>query len=318
VTEFQRLCQSSPNPLTRELLQAGLGDRAPERGAERALVALGVGVLAQTATAAASAATAGAVTTTTTTTAVASSAAGAGATAAGAATAGAATAAGSGGALLGSLALSKLFALGAAGGIGFAGGAAWLKHEAREPAALVREAPAPRATAAEHAELSAGALQPSPRQALDDPSVELEAPGKPEPVPTERRAAARLPGESGTARNSAASAAQPSPPQNPVPELPSVAVLPRAGGTLAREVALIDAARQALNAGAPPRALAELERYERERVTGTLDREALLIRIDALALSGQRAQAASLARDYLARYPMDAHAARLRALSAEP
>jgi len=95
----------------------------------------------------------------------------------------------------------------------------------------------------------------------------------------------------------------------------SVGALPLEAGALAREVERIDQARAAVAAGAGERALAELERYARERETGVLDREAWLLRIDASLLLGQGARAGELARGYLARFPRDAHEARLRAIA---
>jgi hypothetical protein len=83
---------------------------------------------------------------------------------------------------------------------------------------------------------------------------------------------------------------------------------------LASEVANIDAARRALAAGDAAIALQQLERYYSRARTGTLDREAQLLRIDALLRAGQADRAYQLAEQYLARYPQDPHAARLRGL----
>lgn len=83
---------------------------------------------------------------------------------------------------------------------------------------------------------------------------------------------------------------------------------------LAVEVATIDAARRALAGGDARAALAQLEQYDARERTGTLDREAQLLRIDALLGAGQRAGAHQLAAQYLGRFPQDPHAARLRAL----
>lgn len=83
---------------------------------------------------------------------------------------------------------------------------------------------------------------------------------------------------------------------------------------LLRDVALLDRARSALRAGNAARALTELNRYDAERETHILDREAQLLRIEALVQSGNRKQASELARAYLAAFPGDAHETRLRAL----
>jgi hypothetical protein len=85
-------------------------------------------------------------------------------------------------------------------------------------------------------------------------------------------------------------------------------------GQLGREVQIIDRARQALNANDPARALKELDAFERSEQTGVLEREARVLRIDALLGQGQASRARLLAEQYLQLYPNDAHAARLRGL----
>ena len=86
-------------------------------------------------------------------------------------------------------------------------------------------------------------------------------------------------------------------------------------GPLTIELERIDGARAALASGAAERALTELSEYERIRSTGTLDREAWILRIDALLALGKRGEARELARGYLERFPKDAHATRLRELA---
>jgi hypothetical protein len=86
---------------------------------------------------------------------------------------------------------------------------------------------------------------------------------------------------------------------------------------LAREVQLIDRARRALASGDAARALAELDELERRATSGVLDREAWILRIEALHLVGQKARARGLAERYREAYPNDAHDARLRALLEE-
>lgn len=93
----------------------------------------------------------------------------------------------------------------------------------------------------------------------------------------------------------------------------STAMLPERAD-LAVEVANIDAARRALSKGDAGIALQQLEQYYGRPRTGTLDREAQLLRIDALLRAGQTASAHQLAEQYLASYPQDPHAARLRGL----
>jgi hypothetical protein len=100
-------------------------------------------------------------------------------------------------------------------------------------------------------------------------------------------------------------------------DLPSSALVPD-GRNLGREVAQIDAARQAVAAGNARAALNHLDDYAALDRTATLDREAQLLRVDALLLSGSKAAALSLAQAYLAQHPGDPHSARLRALVQAP
>jgi hypothetical protein len=88
----------------------------------------------------------------------------------------------------------------------------------------------------------------------------------------------------------------------------------RPPGSLARDVARIDSARSALAANDATRALGELDAYERSPRAGVLDREALLLRIDALARQGATDEMRVLALQYLQRFPDDAHAPRVRQL----
>ncbi len=103
----------------------------------------------------------------------------------------------------------------------------------------------------------------------------------------------------------------------PAPSAPASASLPD-GQSLTREIALIDGARRALATGDAPGALRQLDEHDGQARTGTLDREAQLLRVDALAHAGQPDAARALAERYLARYPNDPHAARLKALLAAP
>jgi hypothetical protein len=86
---------------------------------------------------------------------------------------------------------------------------------------------------------------------------------------------------------------------------------------LLRDVALLDDARRALKAGDTARALTLITRYDTERQTHVLDREAQLLRIDVLVARGEHARARDVARAYLAAFPSDTHAERLRALVSE-
>jgi hypothetical protein len=80
------------------------------------------------------------------------------------------------------------------------------------------------------------------------------------------------------------------------------------------EVRRIDAARAALAAGNAQQALNELSAYDRIAVSGMLDREARVLRIEALVKSGDWQRARQLAAAYSTAFPNDAHARRLRSL----
>lgn len=79
----------------------------------------------------------------------------------------------------------------------------------------------------------------------------------------------------------------------------------------------MDRARAAFAGGNATRCLAELDAFDGLAQTGVLDREARVLRIDALHQLGRNAEARALAQRYLQVYPRDAHAARLRAFVAE-
>lgn len=108
-----------------------------------------------------------------------------------------------------------------------------------------------------------------------------------------------------------------------VPAAPSASVgtasgvLPEAQD-LSREVAAIDAARSAIAMGDAVKASRFLDDYASRPRTGTLEREAQLLRIDALLLRGDTAAARALARSYAQSYPKDPRLTRFRALLDQP
>jgi hypothetical protein len=85
--------------------------------------------------------------------------------------------------------------------------------------------------------------------------------------------------------------------------------------SLAEEVAQLDRARGALNAGNARHALALIDEYERVMLGTRLRDEAELLQIEALALSGQRTRAAERARRFAIAHPSSPLADRARALS---
>jgi TolA-binding protein len=78
---------------------------------------------------------------------------------------------------------------------------------------------------------------------------------------------------------------------------------PAPAADLRDQIALIDAARTAVKAGATDRALALLRRYEANYPGGAFRPEALALRVEALEAGGHGAEARALAREFLARYP---------------
>lgn len=73
--------------------------------------------------------------------------------------------------------------------------------------------------------------------------------------------------------------------------------------TLAQQLEQVKIVRAALRAGDPARALALLDAYQVRSGGGELDAEASLLRIEALAASGRRGEAAELARKFAVAHP---------------
>lgn len=196
------------------------------------------------------------------------------------------------------LMVGKWVALGMVGGVALAGGASLVTAPAAQ-VATTTIAKTVKATPA-----ASPAKSASPSHAPEVPSLEPEVQGAPPAAATAESKPA--PGRKARVEMTATSAAA-----------PASASLPNAQ-SLSREIAMIDASRRALSSGSAAAALAQLDEYAASLRTGTLDREAQLLRIDALALAGQRAAALRLAERYLASYPNDPHATRLRELSRTP
>lgn len=81
---------------------------------------------------------------------------------------------------------------------------------------------------------------------------------------------------------------------------------------LREEIALMDQARTALRSGAPTRALTALEQYRTRYPRGSFGQEARVLRIEALAASGNRTRALAEANAFLAHNPNSPHSERLR------
>lgn len=85
-----------------------------------------------------------------------------------------------------------------------------------------------------------------------------------------------------------------------------------APAALAAELSALDAVRGSLRAGNPSAALSALDAYSRSFPRGKLGLEAEVLRIDALAKSGQTAAARSRAEAFIKRHPDSVLASRVR------
>jgi hypothetical protein len=299
VNQPKRWLDSAPNPKIRDLLRSGLTDDPDAQALPRTAAALGLGAAVTVVSSSAAALAVGGAAAQGTLTS--SAAAGASATSATSAV----LAAGNGTAS--ALLVGKWLAVGfLSGGIASAGltvaqtGFGPQSHEAPQVAASVPAA-------------KRAALPARSRAIGSNPIRVAPAP----PVPSRNEAATTLESEPSPAVN--ASPARATLPAAKSATLAVPATPKEAGrkpnetrGPLAAEIAWIDSARRALANGDADRALAELDAFERARTLGVLDREAGLLRIDALRKKGEVARARSVAQRYLGAFPGDAHAPRLR------
>lgn len=244
---------------------------------------------------------------------------------------GATTAAAAAGATKGLL-LAKVVSVVAVGAV-LSGGGWWLSQrgESSQPAAARRPASATPsdnapAQAVGHAAADsprrAGPAQASPARAATDVNETVA------PVKVSRAAEltprSRSPRSPGTARvsprssgpkqasvtPSAPATAEVTPPNSARAEPPAAS---SAGAVrLREEVALMDRARRALAAGDTARALAALDQHQRSFPSGTLGQEAKLLRIEALARSGDRAAARALGERFLSEHPDTPHRKRIQ------
>ena len=84
------------------------------------------------------------------------------------------------------------------------------------------------------------------------------------------------------------------------------------------EVALLDAARNALQAGDLAKASSALGEHQQRYRGGALAPEATLLRIRMLLSTGRRDEATSLAEGFLRRHPKSPHGRRIRSLLKVP
>lgn len=166
------------------------------------------------------------------------------------------------------------------------------------------------------------ALGPS----LTGPSVETNesasAPAPETPAPAPEAPAAPSAGDVPTVSLDSLPSA---PPPQAAPHAPSRATATATTATLTpddvssleREIALLDAVKAKLGAGAAEGAARALDGYDAEFPQGTLRPEAVVLRIRTLLALGKRAEAERLAGDFLTRHPGSVHANRIRALLAD-
>jgi hypothetical protein len=92
---------------------------------------------------------------------------------------------------------------------------------------------------------------------------------------------------------------------------------PAAPAALADELSALDTARSALASGNATSALSDLDAYGRNFPHGKLSLEAEVLRIDALAKSGQTAAAKKRAEAFMKRHPDSVLASRVRAYAGQ-
>jgi outer membrane protein assembly factor BamD (BamD/ComL family) len=93
---------------------------------------------------------------------------------------------------------------------------------------------------------------------------------------------------------------------------------PSASGDLREEIRLLDQARAAVRTGANLQALKLLEKYERRYPRSQFRQEAQVLRVEALARSGQKQAAAALGKKFVAEHPESPHVERVQAVTGSP
>jgi hypothetical protein len=149
--------------------------------------------------------------------------------------------------------------------------------------------------------------------------------------PAPREPAAVVAPRVAAAPKAAAPAAPVDVPEEPAVETASARPLPVSGNVqrpsraveappkpgLSDELGSLDRARQALVAGDASRSLRLLDEYQRRFAKPKLGTEAAVLRIEALAASGQRARASELGAQFLSRHGKGPYGARVRSLIGE-
>ncbi|WP_394829410.1 hypothetical protein [Pendulispora albinea] len=185
------------------------------------------------------------------------------------------------------------------------------------------------------------ALAPRGSRAIRDPGAEDSMSEMAAPARSETASSGVVASDTGGSGTAASGSAAP---EVPAATVPSAAALPPAGAepdptqargpsrepragarttavrsaSLLEQMALVDAARAALAAHEPPRALSILDDLQRRFPNGALDEEATVVRIEALRAAGEHARAQTLARTFLDAHPGSTYARRVRSGLKEP
>jgi hypothetical protein len=183
-------------------------------------------------------------------------------------------------ALLGSALGAKWLAV--AGAVVVTGAVAFVTSRSGEPEPRGEK---PSTVETRHAAAAAQAQEASPEPAPNEPADErvIEAPA----LERQRPAAAAPPGRR---------------------------TEPDGARSIAGEIRQLDAARRSLAGGDPAGALTAIDAYRRANPAGVLRQEATLLRIEALARSGNRSAAREAARRFLRNNPSTPHENRIVAL----
>lgn len=106
-----------------------------------------------------------------------------------------------------------------------------------------------------------------------------------------------------------------SPPPLPSPPSLSASASPSPTSDLAKELALLDTARVALDSGDTTLAIHQLDRHDLDYLHGQLAPDALALRIEVYARRGDDSKVRELSRAFLGQYPDHPQAPRVRRLS---
>jgi hypothetical protein len=176
--------------------------------------------------------------------------------------------------------------------------------------AVAAETAPPAVTGSPASEAPAAAAAPAePGAIAAEPGVPTDAPSPGKAAPSPKRSAADEPPAASPSTVSVSANA---------PVSSSTNNASSAGATsLADEVAALRDAHQALGRGQARKCLDAVNAYFARFPSGHLAAEARFLRVQALALAGQRAEAAALARTMLAQNPRSPYAARLRSIAGE-